>query len=133
MENHSLTSASQSEAARAYAPYAAKLDPTGEGSPESWAAFGRSFELRTPTGRAIFSIDTSCEGGALCWIDAAAGTGEGMTERGLPIIEQQARVAGCSAVAFQTLRRGLVRRVQRLGYRIAGTVGRGFILRKTIA
>lgn len=133
MGSHTLISVEKSQAARAYAPFAAMLDPTGQGTPESWAAFGQSFVLETDTGRAVFSMDTTHSGGACCWIDAAAGSGTGLTEVGLAIVEQKAMAAGCKRVAFQTMRRGLVRRVRRLGYQITGTVGRGFILSKEIA
>lgn len=130
---NALTSTSREQAARAYAPFAARLDPTGSGTPESWAAFGQSFVLETDTGRGVFSMDTTHSGGECCWVDAAAGTGTGLTEAGIAIVEQKAKAAGCRRVAFQTMRRGLVRRVRRLGYQITGTVGRGFILSKEIA
>jgi hypothetical protein len=41
-------------------------------------------------------------------------------------------IAGVQSVAFQTGRRGLVRKAARIGYRQIGTVHNGVIMRKVI-
>lgn len=119
----------EATAAQAYAAHV-HLDPQGIATPESLAAAGLSFGLESEAGRVVFTLSTT---GRECWIHAAAGTGYGMTAATFCIIEQIAGRAGCNRVAFQTVRRGLVRRARRLGYRIAEQVGQGHILRKEIA
>lgn len=115
-------------AAQAYAAHA-HLDPEGIATPESLAAAGPSFGIQTDTGCSVFTLRTD---GAECWVQAAAGSGYGMTAPTFAIIEAIATRAGCKRVAFQTVRRGLVRRARRLGYQIAGPIGRGHILRKEL-
>jgi hypothetical protein len=55
-----------------------------------------------------------------------------MTAEGLQMIEAQAVARGCRRVGFQTVRRGLVRRAMRRGYRITSETGAGFVLVKDI-
>jgi hypothetical protein len=123
-----LTRISAGQAARAFASCVG-LDPQGRATPDSAASAGESFALDTPSGRLIYTLSMDAGG---CWIHGAAGTGSGLTAAGLACIEAQARAAGCTRVAFQTVRRGLVRQAQRLGYRIACPIGRGHILEKSI-
>lgn len=115
-------------AAQAYAAHV-HLDPEGIATPESLAAAGPSFGIETEQGRTVFTLRTD---GAECWIQAAAGSGYGMTAPTFAVIEAIATRAGCNRVAFQTVRRGLVRRARRLGYQIAGQIGSGHILRKEL-
>lgn len=115
-------------AAQAYAAHV-HLDPQGIATPESLAAAGPSFGIETESGQSVFTLRTD---GAECWIQAAAGSGYGMTAPTFAVIEAIAARAGCHRVAFQTVRRGLIRRARRLGYHIAGQVGHGHILRKEL-
>ncbi|MEH0165576.1 hypothetical protein [Roseateles microcysteis] len=125
-----LTRASVEQAAEAFKACAG-LDPQGRATPMSAALAGESFKVETDSGACIYTLSARAAG--RCWIHAAAGTGQGMTEAGLSVIEAQARAVGCASVAFQTMRRGLVHKALALGYSIAGSVGRGFILEKQIA
>lgn len=62
------------------------------------------------------------------WIQAAGGTGpDDLTALGFGAIERQASAGGFGSVGFQTRRRGLVRKAEKLGY-----VVDGWILRKKI-
>lgn len=68
--------------------------------------------------QAVYVVHVS---NGVAWIDAARGSGpadwSGLL---LPIIEAQAQ--GAARVAFQTARRGLVRRAQAQGYTVRGWV-----------
>lgn len=119
----------KSEARQAFARLAG-LDPEGLDAHLTAADIGQCFQLTNPRGSVVYSVGPANKS---FWIHAAAGMGQGMTEAGLAAIECQARRSGCRVVGFQTLRRGLIRRAQRLGYAICGAVGTGFILRKNIA
>lgn len=116
------------EAARIFAPLVG-LDPQRSATAEGIAKAGPTFRIETGVGHAVFTLSAKA---GFCWVHAARGAGQGMTEVGLNVIEQIARQAGCHAVGFQTLRRGLVRKAQRLGYRIAGQINTGHILEKSI-
>lgn len=62
------------------------------------------------------------------WIQAAGGAGpDDLTALGFGAIERQASAGGFESVGFQTRRRGLVRKAEKLGY-----VVDGWILRKKI-
>lgn len=116
------------QAARAFAACAG-LDPEGMETPEGAAAAGECFELHTDTGALFLSVSFSDGVG---WIHAAAGTGQGMTAEGLRAVECQAIARGCRKVGFQTVRRGLVQRAKKHGYRITRQVGAGFVLVKAL-
>lgn len=92
---------------------------------------GQCFKLTGPTGCLFYSVFKT-EANAL-WIYAASGKGKGLTQAGLYVIELQAKAAGCVAVAFQTVRRGLIAKARAMGYQVTEPVGRGFILSKAIA
>lgn len=114
-------------AARAFV--ACGPDPEGLVTPEAAAAAGECFEITTDTGTLILSVSFS---DAVGWINAAAGTGQGMTAEGLRAVECQALARGCRKVGFQTMRRGLVQRAKKHGYRITRQVGAGFVLVKAL-
>jgi hypothetical protein len=122
-----VTPIPREQAARAFV--ACGPDPEGIATPESAAASGECFRLDTDTGSLMFALSFEDRVG---WIHAAAGTGCGMTAAGLEAIERKARAEGCRLVGFQTLRRGLVRRARKHGYRITRQVGAGFILEKAL-
>lgn len=123
-----MTPVAREQAARAFAACAG-LDPERTATPESAAASGECFRLDTETGQLFFALEF---GGGVGWIHAAAGTGCGMTAAGLAAIERKAAAEGCRVVGFQTVRRGLVRRAKKHGYRITRQVGAGFVLEKAL-
>lgn len=108
------------------------LDADGNTTPLDAVQRGQCFKLTGPTGSLFYSVFKN-EANAL-WVYAASGKGRGLTQAGLYVIEQQAKAAGCTAVGFQTMRRGLIAKAKALGYQITGAVGtRGYILNKAVA
>lgn len=95
-------------------------------SPEDIAAFGKCFQLRTETGVGVFVLRR--QGGVL-WVDGAGARvrGSGLTEDGLALFDHIARAAGCTEIAFETNRRGLVRKAEQAGYTVAG-----YIMKKAV-
>lgn len=124
-----LEPVSQEHAARAF-ELARCTDPEGKATAQSMAYAGQCLRVAAPAGELVLSIGH--ERGAL-WVYGAAGKGQGMTATGLQALEYIARAAGLGAVAFQTMRRGLIRQAKAKGYEIAGAVGAGYILQKKIA
>lgn len=95
-------------------------DPRGIDTPESLTAAGVAFELKTATGGGVFVLERQ---GDVLWITAAAGkAADDLTDIGLQLIEETARQCGCTQVAFQTSRRGLVQKSERAGYQVAGWI-----------
>lgn len=95
-------------------------DPTGQATPESMAKAGQAFKVDAGGGGGIFVVTKN---GRRIWIEAAEGrAGDDLTEIGLQLIEEMARCADCTEVAFQTGRRGLVHKAQALGYEVIGWV-----------
>lgn len=93
---------------------------------EAIAAFGECFALDTGRGACAFVLRRQ---GDVLWIDAAAETrkGPGILEAGMQLAEQIARQTGCTQIAIETNRRGLVRKTQQNGYVVAG-----YILKKRL-
>lgn len=82
------------------------------------AARGQCFAATAPGAQVVYVLRV--ENGR-AWVDAMKGAGAvDWIANALPIIEAQAQ--GLRAVAFQTGRRGLVRKAQRQGYRVAGYI-----------
>lgn len=95
-------------------------DPAGISTPESLTAAGVPFELETGTGSGVFVLERH---GDVLWVTAAAGkAADDLTDIGLQLIEETARQAGCSSVAFQTSRCGLVRKSERRGFEVSGWI-----------
>lgn len=95
-------------------------DPRGTSTPESLAAVGVPFELQTSTGSGVFVLERQ---GAVLWVTAAAGqAADDLTDIGLSVIEETARQCGCTHVAFQTSRRGLVHKSERRSFEVAGWI-----------
>lgn len=95
-------------------------DPRGNSTPETLAACGAAFELETGTGSGVFVLERQ---GDVLWVTAAAGkAADDLTEIGLALIEQTARNCGCTHVAFQTSRRGLVHKSERRSFEVAGWI-----------
>lgn len=124
-----LTTATPGEAEHAYKACFG-LDPEGIATPQSVAMAGASFRLQTKTGELVYTVSKI---GREMWIHGAAGAGHGMTRAGLIVIEAMAKANGCGTVAFQTVRRGLVKLAAAAGYETAGAIGTGQILRKKLA
>jgi hypothetical protein len=107
---------------------AARHNADGLATPENVADAGMTLRLDVDGGHAVMVLTRRGAGGRQLWVEGAVGGGDvNMTAIGLRFIEDTARYAGCSEVAFQTSRRGLVRKTQRLGYQV-----QGFILRKAL-
>lgn len=95
-------------------------------TPEDIAAFGQCFQLRTGSGVGVFVLRKQA---GVMWVDGAAARvrGSGLTEDGLALFDHVARQAGCTEIAFETNRRGLVRKAQQAGYVVAG-----YIMKKAV-
>ena len=102
------------------------LDPCGLTTArdiEAMTREGHCFAATAPNSQAVYVIKVL---NGTAWIDACKGFGAvDWSQTLLPIIEAQAK--GCAAVAFQTKRRGLVRKAQKQGYQVAG-----YIMKKAI-
>lgn len=95
-------------------------------TPETIAANGACFELRTGTGVGVFVLRK--EAGVM-WVDGAGARvhSGGLTEAGLKEFERIARNLGCTEIAFETTRRGLVKKAEAAGYGVAG-----YIMKKAV-
>lgn len=123
MEKISIKPVTAGQAAQVLAD-AGIVDPAGLDTPASIAAAGHAFELVTPDGAGVF---VASKNGATLWIHGAGSTGShGIIRDGMALCESMAMQVGCSRVAFQTARPGLVKIAKKRGYRVAG-----FILEKT--
>ncbi|MBT2180493.1 hypothetical protein KKP06_22005 [Ralstonia pickettii] len=96
---------------------------------EQMARAGQCFVLEEG-GAPVFAWSVQAHGDELYILAAAGRAGFDLTAAGLAIIEQQAQ--GFASVAFQTRRRGLVRKAGALGYQPAGRAGNGIIMRKVL-
>ena len=108
-------------AAGAFAGLAA-LDPRGMLTDADIPAMcdrGQAFELAGPAGRAVYLVETR---NACAWVSALAGQGDGVDLVRLVDGALTHQAAGLQRIALQTARPGLVRRLQRLGYRVTGWV-----------
>ena len=103
----------------------AHLDPSGrcmERDIPGICANSTCFEVADDNGRAVVAVELV---NGVLWVSMAGGGGGHDLCR--PIDAVVSQVPGARAVAFQTQRRGLVRRGLRRGYRIAG-----YILKKDL-
>jgi hypothetical protein len=96
-------------------------------TPEDIAAYGQCFQLRTGTGVGVFVLRKQ---GGVMWVDGAGARvrGTGLTEDGLALFDHIARQAGCTEIAFETTRPGLVKKSKLAGYTVAG-----YIMKKAVA
>lgn len=119
MAFEALTPITEAEAAE-YLVQNPVPDPTGQATPESMAAAGQAFELEAGGGGGVFIVRKI---GPQLWIEAGAGrAADDLTQIGLQLIEEMARRAGCTEVAFQTARRGLVHKAESMGFEVAGWI-----------
>jgi hypothetical protein len=87
---------------------------------EAMTRTGRCFEIRGVQAGAVYVLSVR---NGVVWVDALKGGGElDLVDLVDGVITSQA--AGLEAIALQTKRRGLVRKLQRHGYRITGWVMR---------
>lgn len=81
---------------------------------------GECFVMRTTEGAAAFVLR---QDGQVLWIDGAGAiSGKGHTHTGLQLCQEIARQAGCTHLAFETNRPGLVRQSEALGFEVAGFI-----------
>jgi hypothetical protein len=108
-----------------------KVQITDRDNLDGILARGQSFVLRNEEGEAIGAYVLALRDGEV-WISAAAGRADvDLTAAIAALVEDQAQQF--DSIAFQTKRRGLVKKVQRLGFQAAGAVGEcGTIMRKTL-
>lgn len=123
MEAATLAEISPARASAALAGCEA-LDPRGMTSAadlEAMTRNGRCFELAGHQARAVYVLRTH---NGVCWVDALKGCADGVDLVDLVdgLITTQAE--GLDAIALQTRRAGLVKKLQRRGYRITGWVMR---------
>jgi hypothetical protein len=115
-----LREVSAEQAARAFAGLA-HLDPSGRTAPgDDVTAGGRCFELAGEGVRAIYvlSVANGC-----AWVQAARGEGAPDLSALLDgVITAQAE--GLRAIACQTARPGLVKKLRSRGWRVAGWIMR---------
>jgi hypothetical protein len=106
-------------AARAMASLV-RRDPRGmltEGEVLESCRAGKCVRVKGESGSAIVVL---LQANGVLWVEAAQADGatEGMSEE----IDELLCKSGAKAIAFMTERRGLVRRAERRGYRVAGYV-----------
>lgn len=95
-------------------------DPTGLATPESMAKAGQAFKGEAEGGGGMFIVNKN---GHQLWIEAATGrAADDLTELGLALFEQMAQQAGCTEVAFQTARPGLMRKSCAAGFEVVGWI-----------
>lgn len=81
---------------------------------------GQCFELAGSAAQAVYVVSVR---NGVCWVDALMGTGK--TDMVALVDELLTRQAdGLRAIGLQTARPGLVRKLQRHGYRVTGWVMR---------
>lgn len=114
-----LTPLSEADAVQAFAAVHS-LDPRGTSTPESLAAVGPAFALHTTEGFGAFVVKKN---GNQLWVEAAVGQSpDDLTDMGMAIVEEMARNAGCTEVAFQTARPGLVKKAKQHNYTVTGWI-----------
>lgn len=113
-------------AAQAAELFRACPDPLGEGATDLHALADRSACYLVKGEAGTLAMALQMRVGLtrdVFWINAAAGQGANdWTRNGLAVAEFKARECRAHAVGFQTARRGLVRRAQAQGYRLAGFI-----------
>lgn len=98
------------------------LDPAGLMGPADVLPMcqrGDCWALEVPGGRAVY-VTRLIRGGV--WIDAAAGQAPGVDLAAALDAVIGAQAEGCTHLAMQTARPGLVRRLEPKGWRVAGWI-----------
>lgn len=94
--------------------------PLCSDTPERIVAGGECFDLETASGRCAFVVRRD---GPVLWIDGAgAVVGQGFTGPGLDLCKEIARQCGCTELAFETSRPGLVRMAREKGFEVVGYI-----------
>lgn len=100
-----------------------QLDPRGAMTADDMRALvegGRCFALDSASGAAVWVLRDL---GAVCWVDAMRGAGSlDLTDIADKVMTEQAR--GFEALAMQTARPGLRRKLERKGWRVTGWIMR---------
>lgn len=101
-------------------------DPLGNGATDLEAMAQRSDCVRVTGADGELVMALQLRHGPerdVLWVAGAAGQGASdWTRNGLAVAEHKARACRANAVGFQTARRGLVKRAQAGGYRVAGYI-----------
>lgn len=110
------------EAARRLAGVA-ELDPSGIASnADDLTRHGQAFAVDSDAGSAVFVVVVR---NGCAFVVAAKGAGSiDMTEVLDQVVTRGATNDGCTSVALQTARPGLVRKLQKRGFRVTGWVMR---------
>lgn len=110
----------------------AKTDAANRVDLPALVARGATYQIRGDDGKPLAVYLLEAHNGAL-WITAAVGRASDCL---VTLIDaaaaSQARACGLSCLAFRTERRGLVRKAQRIGYRVTRQNGNEYFMRKTI-
>lgn len=108
------------EAARRLAGVA-ELDPSGiSSSAEDLTRHGQAFAIEGEGGSAVFVVAMR---NGCAFVVAAKGAGRiDMTEVLDQVVTRGASNDGCTSIALQTARPGLVRKLQKRGFRVTGWV-----------
>lgn len=116
MEARGLSASEAAQALRA----AGLRAPLECDTAERIAQHGECFALDFGRGAGVCVLRRD---GNVLWVDAAAATrGDGLTEDGLQFVQAIARRIGARKIAFETNRRGLVRKARKAGCRVVGFV-----------
>lgn len=99
----------------------AALDPSGVAAGESdLTRWGQAFEVAGQGGSAVFVV--AVRNGCAFVVAAKGGGAFDMTTVLDQVVTRGATNDGCTSIALQTARPGLVRKLQRRGFRITGWV-----------
>jgi len=110
----------------------AKTDAADKIDLAALVARGAAYQVRGDHGKTIAAYLLEASNGAL-WITAATGRASVCLVRVIDAAaSSQARACGLSSLAFRTERRGLVRKAERIGYRVTRQDGKEYFMRKTI-
>lgn len=109
------------------------LDPEGQATPESVALSGVCLRVTRDDGAAaVVSLSAGHDG--VLWVHAAVGgdAARSICPELVQAFDKIAHQSGCWAVGFQTMRRGLLRRLRPLGFLVVDTVGAGWVMKKAV-
>lgn len=106
------------------------VDPLGRDTVATAVRGCRCWRVSCPAGCVVFAMRIKA---GRAWVSCAAGETRGMTATLLAAIEDRARAAGAGWVGFQTVRRGMLRRVRPFGYVETKRSLPGFAMEKNLA
>jgi LDH2 family malate/lactate/ureidoglycolate dehydrogenase len=104
----------------------AGLDAAGSCTVNTVVNRCKNYRVQVEQGACVLCVRKQ---GCMLWVDGLAGHGhEDMTAAAFSAAKRFAHQKKCTAIGFQTMRRGLVRKCKKLGFEVVRPVGRGFIL-----